>query len=61
MTVNDLDSGYWQVPIHPEHQTFLGLHFRHPDGSVDYWVLVVMPLGIVDAVGSPDPHLLFGW
>ena len=49
MTVNDLDSGYWQVPIHPDHQQFLGLHFIHPDGSVDYWVWVVMPLGITDA------------
>jgi hypothetical protein len=49
MTVNDLYSGYWQVPIHPDHQKYLGLHFRHPDGSVDYWVWVVMPLGIVDA------------
>ena len=49
MTVNDLDSGYWQVPIHPDHQKYLGLHFRHPDGSVDYWVWVVMPLGIIDA------------
>ena len=25
MTVNDLDSGYWQVPIYPPHQTYLGL------------------------------------
>jgi hypothetical protein len=48
MTVNDLDSGYWQVPIYPSHQTYLGLHYRHPDGSVDYWVWVVMPLGIID-------------
>ena len=40
MTVNDLDSGYWEIPIHPDHQKYLGLHF---------WVWVVMPFGIVDA------------
>ena len=49
MTVNDLDSGYWQVPIYPPHQTYLGLSFRHKDGSFTYWVWVVMPLGIIDA------------
>lgn len=49
MTVNDLDSGYWQVPIHPDHQTYLGLSFEHSDGRTDYWVWVVMPLGIRDA------------
>jgi hypothetical protein len=41
MTVNDLDSGYWQVPIYPPHQTYLGLYYRHPDGSIDYRVWVV--------------------
>ena len=40
MTVNDLDSGYWEIPIHPDHQKYLGLHF---------WVWVVMPFGIVNA------------
>jgi hypothetical protein len=49
MTVNDLDSGYWQVPIYPPHQIYLGLHYRHSDGRIDYWVWVVMPLGIIDA------------
>ena len=49
MTVNDLDSGYWQVPIYPPHQTYLGLSFQHKDLSVSYRVWVVMPLGIVDA------------
>jgi hypothetical protein len=49
MTVNDLDLGYWQVPIFPPHQTYLGLALEHPDGSFDYWVWVVMPLDIIDA------------
>ena len=36
MTVNDLDSGYWQVPIYPPHQTCLGLSFTCDNGSVLY-------------------------
>jgi hypothetical protein len=43
------DSGYWQVPIFPPNQTYLGLAFEHPDGSFSYWVWVMMPLGIIDA------------
>ena len=49
MTVNDLDSGYWQVPIYPPHQTCLGLSYTCEDNSVLYWVWAVMPLGIIDA------------
>ena len=49
MTVNDLDSGYWQIPIYPDHQQYLGLSFEHSDGSFSYFVWVVMPLGIRDA------------
>ena len=49
MTVSDLDSGYWHVPIHPDFQTFLGLHFTLPNGQTIYWVWICMPLGIVDA------------
>jgi hypothetical protein len=49
MAVNDLDSGYWQVPIFPPHQTYLGLSFQHDDKSYYFWVWVVMLLGIVDA------------
>ena len=44
MTVNDLDSGYWQVPIHPPHQTCLGLSSTYDDRTVLYWVWAVMPL-----------------
>ena len=49
MTVSDLDSGYWHVPVHPSHQTYLGLHFEHKNGEVEWWVWTCMPLGIVDA------------
>ena len=49
MTVSDLDSGYWHVPVHASHQQYLGLHFELGNGQVDYWVWVCMPLGIVDA------------
>ena len=49
MTVSDLDSGYWHVPIHPDFQTFLGLHFVLPTGQTLYWVWTCMPLGIIDA------------
>ena len=49
MTVSDLDSGYWHVPIHADFQTFLGLHFILPTGQTLYWVWTCMPLGIVDA------------
>ena len=66
--IYDLDSGYWQVTIYPPHQTYLGLHYRRPDGSVDYRVCVVMPLGIIDAAhiftSITDPllshHQLYG-
>jgi hypothetical protein len=35
------------VPIFPLHQTCLGL--EHPDGYITYWLLIVLPLGIIDA------------
>ena len=63
MTVNDLDSGYWQVPIYPPHQTCLGLSFACEDGAVLYWVWVVMHLGIIDAAhiftALTDPLMSF--
>ena len=49
LTVNDLYSGYCQVPIYPPHQTCLGLSFACDNGTVLYWVWAVMPLGIIDA------------
>ena len=49
MVVNDLDSGYWHVPIAQEHWKYLGVHFRHKDGSLTYWVWKVLCLGLRDA------------
>ena len=49
MTVSDLDNGYWHVPIHASHQTYLGLHFVLKNGETIFWVWTCMPLGIVDA------------
>ena len=47
--VNDLDSGYWHVPIAEEHWQYLGVHFVHEDGQVTYWVWTVLCLGLRDA------------
>ena len=50
MVVNDLDSGYWHVPIHEEDQHFLGMQHEMEDGSVKIWVWTVLVLGVRDAV-----------
>ena len=49
MVVNDLDSGYWHLPIVEEHWTFLGVHFEHEDGSYTFWIWTVLCLGLRDA------------
>ena len=49
MVVNDLDSGYWHIPIAPEHWTYLGVHFENEDGSIMFWVWKVLCLGLRDA------------
>ena len=49
MVVNDLDSGYWHLPIAEEHWTYLGVHFEHEDGSYTFWVWTVLCLGLRDA------------
>ena len=49
MMVNDLDSGYWHVPIAQEHKTYLGVHFEHEDCSKTFWVWNVLCLGLRDA------------
>ena len=49
MVVNDLDSGYWYVPIAQEHWQYLGVHFQHEDGSFTFWVWKVLCLGLRDA------------
>ena len=42
MVVNDLDSGYWHIPIAEEHWTYLGVHFEKEDGTILYWVWKVL-------------------
>ena len=49
MVSNDLDSGYWHVPIHVEDRHMLGVHFVHEDQSVTYFVWNVLALGLRDA------------
>ena len=49
MTVSDLDSGYWHVPIHASHQVYLGLHYVKENGETVFWTWTGMPPGIVDA------------
>ena len=49
MVVNDLDSGYWHIPIAEEHWTYLGVHFEKEDGTILYWVWKVLCLGLRDA------------
>lgn len=49
MVVNDLDSGYWHLPIAEEHWSYLGVHFEHEDGSYSFWVWTVLCLGLRDA------------
>ena len=46
MVANDLDSGYWHVPIHHEHFDYLGIHFVHDDGSVVFFRWKVLALGL---------------
>lgn len=49
-TKQDLDSGYWHVPLFEGHKKFVGCHFVNKDGSVLFWVWNVLFLGIKDAV-----------
>ena len=46
----DLDSGYWHVPLHPEHRKFVGVHFKTDEGDVLFWTWNVLFLGVKDAV-----------
>ena len=36
MVCNDLNSGYWHLPVAEFHQQYLGVHFEQEDGSVLY-------------------------
>ena len=49
-TAADLDSGYWHVPLHPDHKQYVGVHFITDDGKVLYWIWNVLFLGVKSAV-----------
>jgi hypothetical protein len=58
----DLESGYWQVPIHPSHTKYLGIAWTWK-GKKKYFVWRVLFLGIRDAVfvftKLLKPHIRF--
>ena len=49
-TCQDLDSGYWHVPLNENMKKFVGVHFIKDNGEVIFWVWNVLFLGIKDAV-----------
>ncbi|XP_059096948.1 uncharacterized protein LOC131891412 [Tigriopus californicus] len=49
MTTSDLESGYHQVPIHPDHRRFLGVQWTRK-GKTAFFVWNVLFLGIETAV-----------
>ena len=49
MVCNNLDSGYWHLPVAESHHQYLGIHFKQEDGSILYWVWTVLVLGLRDA------------
>ena len=50
MVVNDLDSGFWHIRIHPDHWQYLGISVEGEDGEPEYYVWKVLVLGLRDAV-----------
>jgi hypothetical protein len=49
MATLDLESGYHQVPMHPDHYTYLGIEWKK-NGKSGYWVWRVLFLGVKSAV-----------
>ena len=45
MSTDDLEKGYWQIRLNPEHRKYIGISL---DGK--YYVANVLILGICDAV-----------
>ena len=51
IAVDDLDSGYWHVPLHPSMYEFFGCHIENPvTGETVYFQWMVLFLGLSDAV-----------
>ena len=46
----DLDSGYWHLKIHEDHQKFLGICIQSEEGENLFFVWSVLFLGLKDAV-----------
>ena len=49
-TKQDLDSGYWHIPLHSDYKKYIGCHFVLSDNSVIFWVWNDLFLGLKDAV-----------
>ena len=49
-TCSDLDSGYWHLPVHPDHKKYVGCHVILDNGEIIYFVWNVLFLGIKSAV-----------
>ena len=51
IAINDLKSGYWQVPLQPNMFQYCGVHYQDPvSGELVFWTWRVLFLGIKDAV-----------
>ena len=49
MVCNDLDSGYWLVPMCEEYWKYVGIHFVEDDENVIFWMWRGPVLGLYDA------------
>ena len=49
-TKQDLDSGYWHIPLHSDYKKYIGCHFVLSVNSVLFWVWNDLFLGLKDAV-----------
>jgi hypothetical protein len=62
MATLDLESGYHQVPMHPDHFTFLGIEWKR-NGKTVYFVWRVLFLGVKTAVHAftkiLKPHIAY--
>ena len=50
MVVNDLQSGYYQVPVHKTDQQLLGFQYQDEAGKEIFYIWKVLVLGVKDAV-----------
>lgn len=50
MSKQDLTSGYFHVPLHPNSQQNFGVSYTHPDGTTWFWIWLCLFLGEKNAV-----------